>query len=68
LGQGARGSRHGRKESRREAGPLPRDLAAEVERLRGRGVAFRDGIKTMGPTNFADFDDTCGNVIRLVEG
>ena len=44
------------------------DIAAEFERLRARGVAFRDGLKTMGPTKFADFDDTCGNVIRLVEG
>jgi len=44
------------------------DIAVEFERLRARGVAFRDGLKTMGPTTFADFDDTCGNVIRLVEG
>jgi catechol 2,3-dioxygenase-like lactoylglutathione lyase family enzyme len=44
------------------------DIVAEVERLRGRGVAFGDGIKTMGPTKSADFNDTCGNLIRLVEG
>jgi hypothetical protein len=24
--------------------------------------------KSMGPTKVADFDDTCGNLIRLVEG
>jgi catechol 2,3-dioxygenase-like lactoylglutathione lyase family enzyme len=44
------------------------DIAAEFERLRAKGVAFRDEPKTMGPTKFADFDDTCGNLIRLVEG
>lgn len=44
------------------------DIAAEFERLRAKGVAFRDEPRTMGPTKFADFDDTCGNLIRLVEG
>lgn len=44
------------------------NLAAEVERLKAKGVAFKGEIKEMGPTKFADFDDTCGNFIRLVEG
>jgi catechol 2,3-dioxygenase-like lactoylglutathione lyase family enzyme len=44
------------------------DIAAEFERLSAKGVAFRDEPKAMGPTKFADFDDTCGNLIRLVEG
>ncbi|HET9903166.1 MAG TPA: VOC family protein [Xanthobacteraceae bacterium] len=44
------------------------DISAEFERLRAKGVAFRDEPKAMGPTKFADFDDTCGNFIRLVEG
>ena len=44
------------------------DIAAEFARLRANGVAFRDEPKAMGPTKFADFDDTCGNFIRLVEG
>jgi len=44
------------------------DIAAEFERLKAKGVAFRGEPKTMGPTKFADFDDTCGNLIRLVEG
>jgi catechol 2,3-dioxygenase-like lactoylglutathione lyase family enzyme len=44
------------------------DIAVEFEHLRSKGVAFRDEPKTMGPTKFADFDDTCGNLIRLVEG
>jgi hypothetical protein len=36
--------------------------------LRAKGVAFSDEPKSIGPTKFADFDDTCGNLIRLVEG
>ena len=44
------------------------DIAAEFERLKTKGVAFKDEPRTMGPTTFADFDDTCGNLIRLVEG
>lgn len=43
------------------------DLAAEYARLKGKGVAFSGEPKAMGPTKFADFDDTCGNLIRLVE-
>ena len=44
------------------------DIAAEFERLKATGVAFRDEPKAMGQTKFADFDDTCGNFIRLVAG
>lgn len=44
------------------------DLGAEFERLRAKGVAVRGEPKAMGPTKFADFDDTFGNLIRLVEG
>jgi catechol 2,3-dioxygenase-like lactoylglutathione lyase family enzyme len=44
------------------------DIAADFERLKATGVAFRDEPKSMGSTKFADFDDTCGNLIRLVEG
>ena len=44
------------------------DIAAEFKRLKAQGVAFRGEPKKMGPTTFADFDDTCGNYIRLVEG
>ena len=50
------------------AQPYTEDIAAEFERLKAKGVAFRDEPKPMGPTKFADFDDTCGNLIRLVEG
>ena len=44
------------------------DIAAEFARLRAKGVAFKSELKTMGPTKFTDFDDTCGNFIRRVEG
>ena len=44
------------------------DIAAQFAQLKAKGVVFRDEPKTAGPTKFADFDDTCGNLIRLVEG
>lgn len=44
------------------------DLRAEHRRLAALGVTFRGEPKQMGPTLFVDFDDTCGNLIRLVEG
>jgi len=44
------------------------DLRGEHRRLKALGVAFRDEPKQMGPTLLVDFDDTCGNLIRLVEG
>lgn len=44
------------------------DLRGEHQRLKALGVAFRDEPKQMGPTLVVDFDDTCGNLIRLVEG
>jgi hypothetical protein len=44
------------------------DLRQEHRRLKALGVAFRDEPKPMGPTLVVDFDDTCGNLIRLVEG
>jgi catechol 2,3-dioxygenase-like lactoylglutathione lyase family enzyme len=44
------------------------DIAAEFHRLTAKGVAFRGEPKAMGPTKFADFDDTCGNLIRLLQG
>jgi catechol 2,3-dioxygenase-like lactoylglutathione lyase family enzyme len=44
------------------------DIMAEYARLKERGVALKSEPKQMGPTMFVDFDDTCGNFIRLVEG
>jgi catechol 2,3-dioxygenase-like lactoylglutathione lyase family enzyme len=45
-----------------------RDVAGEYARLTARGVQFKSEPKSMGPTKYVDFDDTCGNFIRLVEG
>lgn len=44
------------------------DLRKEYARLKERGVVFRNEPTAMGPTLFADFEDTCGNIIRLVQG
>lgn len=43
------------------------DLRAEHRRLTALGVAFRSEPAQMGPVLIADFDDTCGNLIRLVQ-
>jgi len=42
-----------------------RDLQAEFERLRGRGVAFTQEPTRSGPVIVAVFADTCGNLIQL---
>lgn len=56
----------------REGVPLTQlyteDLRAEHRRLTELGVVFRSEPQQMGPVLVADFDDTCGNYIRLVEG
>ena len=44
------------------------DIQSEYESLKAKGVAFKAPPVPMGPTVFADFDDTCGNFIRLVQG
>lgn len=43
------------------------DLQTDHARLKAAGVVFRDAPKQMGPTWLADFDDTCGNWIRLFQ-
>jgi catechol 2,3-dioxygenase-like lactoylglutathione lyase family enzyme len=43
------------------------DVRAEAERLRGLGVAFTQEPVEMGPVVVAVFDDTCGNLIQIVE-
>jgi catechol 2,3-dioxygenase-like lactoylglutathione lyase family enzyme len=44
------------------------DLKREYEALKAKGVVFRGEPKPLGPTIYADFDDTCGNFIRIVQG
>jgi hypothetical protein len=56
----------------RDGAPLTQlysdDLRQEHRRPKALGVAFRDEPKPVGPTLVVNFDDTCGNLIRLVEG
>lgn len=44
-----------------------RDLQSAYERLRNKGVIFVREPFTMEETKIAIFDDTCGNLIQLVE-
>jgi catechol 2,3-dioxygenase-like lactoylglutathione lyase family enzyme len=41
------------------------DVAADYERLTGRGVRFTQPPTNVGPVTTAVFDDTCGNLIQL---
>jgi predicted enzyme related to lactoylglutathione lyase len=46
---------------------LTGDIRSEYERLKERGVIFRGEPQTMGPMIAALFEDTCGNLINLVQ-
>ena len=43
------------------------DIHGEFERLRARGVVFVQDPVSMGPVTTAVFDDTCGNLIQIVQ-
>jgi catechol 2,3-dioxygenase-like lactoylglutathione lyase family enzyme len=43
------------------------DVRKEHERLNGRGVVFRQPPTAMGPVTVAVIEDTCGNLIQLVQ-
>ncbi|MFJ9518652.1 VOC family protein [Kitasatospora sp. NPDC101801] len=43
------------------------DVPAEFERLRALGVRFTQEPTEMGPVTTAVLDDTCGNLIQLVQ-
>ncbi|NNC89719.1 MAG: VOC family protein [Akkermansiaceae bacterium] len=43
------------------------DIAAEHERLAGRGVRFRSPPERFGTETMATFDDTCGNWIMIYQ-
>jgi catechol 2,3-dioxygenase-like lactoylglutathione lyase family enzyme len=45
---------------------ITKDIAADVQRLKARGVVFRGEPQAMGPITFVAFEDTCGNLINLV--
>ena len=43
------------------------DIKADVTRLRSRDVHFRGEPKELGPITSVVFEDTCGNLINLVQ-
>ena len=43
------------------------NINAEVARLKSKGVSFRGEPKTTGPITSVVFEDTCGNLINLVQ-
>lgn len=46
---------------------ITKDIAADVARLKSRSVKFRSEPAKMGPITAAVFEDTCGNLINLVQ-
>jgi catechol 2,3-dioxygenase-like lactoylglutathione lyase family enzyme len=43
------------------------DISADVLRLKARGVVFRGEPQVMGPITCVTFEDSCGNLINLVQ-
>jgi len=43
------------------------DVHAEYQRLKDAGVLFRSEPQSMGPITAVLFEDTCGNLINLVQ-
>jgi len=46
---------------------LTNDIDAEFRRLKALGVKFRGEPTSMGPITAVIFEDTCGNLINLVQ-
>lgn len=46
---------------------ITRDIHAEYERLKQKGVFFRGEPVQTGPITSVKFEDTCGNLINLVQ-
>ena len=46
---------------------ITNDIDAEYTRLAARGVKFRGEPKQMGPIKAVVFEDSCGNLINLVQ-
>lgn len=46
---------------------LTNDIQGEYQRLKARGVTFRGEPQSMGPVTVVLFEDTCGNLINLVQ-
>jgi hypothetical protein len=43
------------------------DIQADFKRLKGRGIRFRGEPVSGGPITSILFEDTCGNLINLVQ-
>lgn len=43
------------------------DIQREYERMKGLGVVFRSAPTKQGPITMAAFEDTCGNIIQIVQ-
>jgi catechol 2,3-dioxygenase-like lactoylglutathione lyase family enzyme len=46
---------------------ITEDIDADVARLKGQGVVVRGAPLRMGPITAVLFEDTCGNLINLVQ-
>lgn len=46
---------------------ITKDIIAEFNRLKKQGVAFHGEPKIQGPITSVLFEDTCGNLINLVQ-
>jgi catechol 2,3-dioxygenase-like lactoylglutathione lyase family enzyme len=46
---------------------ITKNIRAEMDRLKSLGVKFRGEPREMGPVTVVLFEDTCGNLINLVE-
>ena len=46
---------------------ISQDLEPEVRRLEARGVRFRGAPRKAGPVTTVLFEDTCGNLVNLVQ-
>ncbi|HSD36409.1 MAG TPA: VOC family protein [Rhodocyclaceae bacterium] len=46
---------------------ITQDIHTEYQRLKDAGVRFRSEPQSMGPITTVLFEDTCGNLINLVQ-
>ena len=46
---------------------ITEDVDAEAQKLRERGVTVRGEAQTMGPIKAVMFEDSCGNLIHLIQ-
>ena len=44
------------------------NIQSDYERMKKLGVVFRSEPTKMGPVTVAVFEDTCGNLIQMVQG